>query len=209
MRAFLQAGLAEHLFSSTAIRHLARLLRLVVISAVSGLFAGAIAGGIGSRIVMRIVALADRSSYGLVTENGNIIGEITFGGTLDLVGFAAFLGMFVGIFYALVRRWLPGSGLWKGLSLGAFLLLLAHGFAIDPENPDFRILDPPALSISLFALLPFFYGLLLSPIVERFDRYVPPVLYRAVPTAAGYLTLAGFSTFGLVLLVQDVSDILS
>lgn len=190
-------------------RQLRRLARPIAIGAGAGFIAGLIAGGVGSRIAMRIIALADSSKNGLITENGNIVGEVTLDGTLGLLFFAAvFFGTFGGLLYIAIRRWIPGSGLGKGVSYGVFLLLVGNRTVIDPDNVDFRLLDPPHLSVSLFALVFILYGLILSPIVERFDRYVPASSQRPLVTFIGYVVLAGLSVFGFVLFVTAIGDIL-
>ena len=56
-----------------------RLRETAIIVAGSGI-AGVLVGGLGSRVVMRISALAAPEVRGMVTENGNVVGEITLGG---------------------------------------------------------------------------------------------------------------------------------
>src|SRR3990172_3187676 len=64
---------------------------------VAGGLAGMIAGGLGSRIAMRIAALAaPESAQGLQTEAQATIGQITLDGTLFLVLFAGIASATVG-----------------------------------------------------------------------------------------------------------------
>lgn len=80
-----------------------------------GVFSGLVAGivvGIGARVAMRIVALT-----------AGIRPEFTIGGTLLILVSTAAFGMMLGLIFVAVRRWLPGSGLWKGLAFGLFLVL--------------------------------------------------------------------------------------
>jgi hypothetical protein len=51
---------------------------------IGGAMSGAVFGGVGGRIVMRIVALIDQSAYGVRTDSGATVGEITAGGTITL-----------------------------------------------------------------------------------------------------------------------------
>lgn len=151
-----------------------RLARLGAVGLVSGAAAGVIIGGIGSRLAMRFIALANNELDGLRTENGNIAGELTLDGTLDLIAFGGiFLGILGGFIYVTVRRWVPGSGLWKGVAFGVLLFSVTGSLVIDDENRDFKLFDPPALTIGLFALLFPGYGIVVSLLVERFDKYVP------------------------------------
>ena len=80
---------------------LERLGRMGAMGLLSGAVAGVIVGGIGSRIVMRILAVVNNELSGIPTENGNIVGEITVGGTLGLLIFGGiFAGIIGGLSYA-------------------------------------------------------------------------------------------------------------
>ena len=100
-------------------------LRETAIVVIACGIAGALVGGIGSRLVMRLAALAAPEVRGALTENGNVIGEITLAGTIGLMLFA---GVGSAIFGAgaltVARPWLPHSTALRGLMLGGFLLAL-------------------------------------------------------------------------------------
>ena len=188
-----------------------RILRLAGLAATGilcGAVAGAIVGGGGSRIAMRILAVVNPSTSGIVTENGNIAGQITAEGTADLVFFSIFVGAFGGLVYMVVRRWMPGSGLWKCLADGVFLFCLLGRAIISDENKDFTLFGPPSLGVSLFALLFPLYGLAVSPLVERFNRYIPPLFAHRVAGAVGYVVLAGLAALGLFFDVTAMNALL-
>ena len=188
---------------------LERLGRMGAMGLLSGAVAGVIVGGIGSRIVMRILAVVNNELSGIPTENGNVVGEITVGGTLGLLIFGGiFAGIIGGLFYVLIRRWVPGTGLWKGLAFGIILFLLVGGVVIDKDNIDFELIGPSTLAVSLFAFLFPLYGLVLSPMMERFDPYVPPLFLHPVGTVIGYVLLGGLCVVGLVLDVVALNAIL-
>jgi hypothetical protein len=150
-------------------------IRVLAATAMAGMVAGVIVGGIGSRLAMRILAITSApQATGILTENGNRVGEITLGGTLALllVG-GLLLGPIGGVAYLGVRRWLPGPAWVKGLSFG-FLLLAVFGLGIlNPGNADFTRLGPKSLSVTLFALLFPLFGLTLAPLAERLIRSFP------------------------------------
>ena len=84
------------------------LLRDVFRGGLAGVIAGVICLGVGSRVVMRVAALLDPDQHGRLTDNGNVIGAITFEGTLELVIFVGiFGGLAAGVVWVLVRDWLP------------------------------------------------------------------------------------------------------
>src|SRR5688572_9773063 len=101
------------------------LMREIGIAGLAGALAGVLVGGLGSRVAMRISgAMTDSALVGLArTDNGNILGDITFGGTLALVIFVGFIpGVLAGLFYAATQPWLRPLGRWAGLAFGMALL---------------------------------------------------------------------------------------
>ena len=162
-----------------------------------GLIVGLVVGGVGSRLAMRVMALTSvASARGLETEFGATVGEITLGGTMFLVVAGGVLGMVGGIAYLPVRRLLPGAAWVKGLIFGALLLALAGRFLVSPTNPDFVILSPAGLAVTMFAALPVLYGLLFVPLAERLEPMVasirrPALVIVPVVVALVPLTLAG------------------
>ena len=100
-------------------------LRYAGVALAAGVVAGLLAAGAGGRLVMRLLALTSPAAEGSFTEAGEIIGEITFAGT---VGFILFTGLAAGllsaVLYALVRPVLP-PGRAGGLALGLLLLVVA------------------------------------------------------------------------------------
>src|SRR2546422_11229025 len=92
------------------------LVREVAAGSLSGIVVGIIVGGLGSRLVMRLAAIAGGSGVqGITTSNGNRVGEITGGGTIALILFGGVVaGLFGGLLYASPRPWLPRVGPRRG-----------------------------------------------------------------------------------------------
>ena len=104
--------------------------------------------GLGSRLVMRLLAVADPDAEEL-TENGNQVGDVTLDGTLGLVGFCWRPHGHPGRADRLRRSPLaPHRPPWRGLAFPAVLLALLGGTVIDPENIDLRLLEPAGLAIA-------------------------------------------------------------
>ena len=183
--------------------------RASLVGVLSGAAAGLVAGGLGARLAMRILAVAAGDGVqGIETDNGNIVGQITAGGTIFLVIFGAILGGFGGVIYIAVRRWLPGPPALRGIVYGVFLGLVAGGIlVVHKDNQDFLILGVPVLSITLFALLPFFYGILQVPAASWLERRLPQAgahglaawFYRAciVPAVMPALIVVGSDSEGV------------
>ena len=186
---------------------LLRLGRLLLIGLLSGIVAGFIVGGIGSRVVMRILAALNADQAGVLTENGNISGQITLDGTLELLFFIGiFLGAIGGLLYVAIRRWLPWQGIWRRLAFGGLLFMAFGNAVIQRDNKDFALFGPPALGVSLFALLFPLYGLAVASIVDRIHPYVPPLPARRVAANAAYVLLAGVAAFGLFHTVSSIKS---
>ena len=150
------------------------------IGAVAGIVAGLVVGGLGSRIAMRISAIATGPTCSsLMTENGNTCGEITADGTAGLLIFGGlFPGILGGMIYVVVKPSLAGLERWKGLAFGLMLLAAFGSAVIEPDNVDFGLFGTPALNVVLFAVLFPLFGLAASPLADRMDRYLPHVPLR-------------------------------
>lgn len=150
--------------------------RGTLLGVAAGIIAGVATGGVGSRIAMRIAAvLGGEKIAGLVTENGNVVGDITVDGTVGLIIFGGvFPGIVGGWLYVLIRRWLPGQGWWHGPLFGTLLLMTFGAVIINVDNADFRILGPSVVNVTMFALLFVVFGLLVAPVAGVLDRTLPP-----------------------------------
>ena len=174
----------------------------------AGLAVGVVIAGLGSRLVMRLLAVADPDARGSFTENGNQVGDITVGGTLGLVTFVGIpIGFLAGLIVFAVRRWLPAGQPWRGLAFSAVLLALLGGTVIDPDNIDFRLLEPAGLAIALFGLLFFVAGFWLPLLADRWGPGVPRFLYRTDVTIGGGVVIAVVVGIGLVQVGRDVAEL--
>ena len=188
----------------------------MVFIGISGGVAAGLVGGIGGRLIMRLLAAVNEDKSGIITGNGNIAGEFTAGGTFGFIIFAGlFSGVIGGFVYVLIRRWLPGGKLMKGVTFGLVLLCFSgidpEPLAVplfDPDNVDFALFGPRQLAVGLFLLLFPLYGLVVSIIVERYDRYVPPLFTRSSITVLGCLLIAGVCAFGLSQTVPAINGII-
>ena len=189
-----------------------RIARMVIIGILGGIAAGLV-GGIASRLIMRLLAMVNES--GVMTANGNISGEITASGTIGLIFSVGLIsGVIGGFAYVMIRRWLPGGKLLKGVTFGLVLLCFSGinpdplAPLFDPDNVDFALFGPRQLAAILFALLFPLYGVVVSLVVERYDRYVPPLFTRYSITVFGYILIAGLCALGLSRTVPALNGIL-
>jgi hypothetical protein len=175
--------------------------RLLAIGVLAGFGAGFI-GGIGARLAMRVSGLlTEPANRRLLTENGNVVGEITLAGTLSIAMFAGMVGVFGGLLYVGIRSRLPGTGWRRGLVYGG-LLLATFGFIVmDKDNPDYQLFGPPGVNVGTFSLVYVLFGLVVAPLADWLDRRLPgwpPVRPLRLRAVAGYALLAPFGLVGLL-----------
>jgi hypothetical protein len=150
-------------------------LREASIVVIGSAIAGALVGGIGSRLVMRVAAIAAPGARGSFTENGNVVGEITLAGTIGLIVLASLGSAIFGAgAYIVARPWLPRGVLARGLLFGGFVLVLMGTTAVDPRNSDFVILGDPLLSVAMFSALFVAFGVTASGAMTLLEERVPP-----------------------------------
>ena len=177
--------------------------RTVAPGTLSGFVAGAIVGGAGSRIAMRIAGIAAGDALqGAETEAGFFVGEITADGTVSLVILGGFVGALGGLLYLAARRWMADAGRWRGLAFGALILAIYGSAIVERDNPDFHRFGPPLLNIATFASLFVFFGLLVAPLFERIERALPPP-----STERSGLGARAAQAFGLLLVLPAVMSI--
>jgi hypothetical protein len=195
---------------ATAARTIQRGLRLRALAALeamgtaalAGLIAGVLVGGVGSRIAMRIAgAMSDPALVGIArTNNDNIVGDITFGGTFALIVFGGLLpGLAGGAIYLLARPWLAPFGRWGGVAFGLALLASFGASVIEPFNIDFRKFGAPALNVAMFALLFPLFGAIVAVASTRIERAIDDG-----PTVSGWyvaVVVAALLLLALCLLV--------
>ena len=172
----------------------------------AGIGAGIMAAGAAGRLVMRLLAVtAGDDAQGRITEASEVVGRISADGTFSFVVFTAlFFGSATGGAYLLLRRWLP-AGRAGGLAYGALLLVLA-GTRLEPlreGNPDFDLVGPGWVSVTAFAVLVLFQGMLVAALAGRISRVVPLLGSdpRAIVMHAPLLLLAPVPLVALVLVV--------
>ncbi len=174
-----------------------------------GALSGLVAAGVGSRVVMKLIALADPSTDGTFTDAEATVGEFTVAGTLSLLVLGTIAGVMGGLVYLGVRRWLPVPRAWKGVAFGVLTLVTVGNVLIDAGNVDFQIFEPVLLVVALFSALFFANGLLLAGLMARFhpepDYAGRPTLSRAAATVILIVCVAGSIVFvgGLIGMIED------
>ena len=134
----------------------------------AGFLAGVLIGGVGGRLAMLALRLtSDPTLHGISTDDGFTIGRVSLQ-TLFLLGVTAGLGMLGGLFYLVVRRWIPSR--WRIPLMTSFFALVGGAGLIGPSAVDFTLLSPLPLAVALFVAIPAAYGATMPWIAERLLR---------------------------------------
>ncbi len=162
-------------------------LRDITRGGLAGLIVGVLLAGVGGRLVMRLAALLVPGSVGSFTENGNVIGAITFGGSMGLIVFVGLLfGALAGSLWVVISPWLPAATPTRALLSIPIAVALGTFGLVDERNRDFAILGrDPLVVASLVALVASFGPALV--VVERWlDRRLPHAGPNDRRIVAGY-----------------------
>jgi len=165
----------------------------VLVGAASGAIAGGVVGGIGGRLAMLLLRLTSPDDViGMTSDDGFEIGVVTLD-TVQLVLAIAMLGGINGVLYAALRGAIPRRlrlPLWSVLAAA-----LGGANIVHEDGVDFTFLEPAALAIALFVLLPGAAAAVVVLLVERWSR-VEPWSDGRLTAALSVAAIAG--TFALV-----------
>jgi hypothetical protein len=173
----------------------------------AGAVAGLISAGIGGRVVMHIVALANPDRDGAITDSGATAGQIT-GDTAAVLVLGTLIGIIGGAIYLGVRRWLPVPAAWHGVAYGLVSLLTVGNVLIDSHNVDFQIFQPVVLVVALFAVLFLVNGLIVAALADRFHR--EPTYRRSAPVSRAVAgVIAAVCVLGAVFMSLSVAQMIA
>jgi hypothetical protein len=145
------------------------LVWILGVGLLTGLLVGVLFVGPAARLAMRLLAVTSPDARGLLTEAGEVVGDISFIGTVGVFIFAGLpFGLIGGVAYALASFVLPRGAI-GGAVFGAamFVCLGSRVGPLREENPDFEILGPGWLSVVTFCAMALLAGTLTAPIAAR------------------------------------------
>ncbi len=165
----------------------------------AGFVAGVLIGGLGGRLAMLLLRVtSDPALHGVLTDDGFTIGRVS-AETLFLFGVTAGLGMAGGIFYLVVRRWIPAG--WRVPLMTLFFALVGGAGLIGPGEVDFTRLAPLPLAIALFVAIPAAYGAAMTWMTERLLREDSIVRRRSWAWMVGLAPLVFANIAGVLVLL--------
>ena len=177
-------------------------LREMARGGLAGLVVGVVVGGIGGRLLMRVAALLEPKATSLRTENGNVIGAITFDGTLALLLFGGlFVGVIIGALWVVIRPWLPRRPLVRALVAIPICVAMGTTLLIQDSNSDFLILRRNLVVVGALVGLVALVGPSMVVAESVLDRVLPTVRRRGPALIAYALIDMVGAFFVLALLV--------
>lgn len=164
-----------------------KLVRQIGIGALAGAIAGVLVAGIGGRIAMRVIAVAESAEPGF-----------TISGTFFAVVALALLAMPFAVAYVLAGQHLSAAK-WRAAALGGLYFLLLAGLSlVRPSGSGLGELEiAPILGTALFAGVLALNGIAVHELAVRFERTLPPA-QKTIRSILGYGVLTTLAGFGVV-----------
>ena len=140
--------------------------RLAAIT-VAGAMLGVLVGGVGGRLAMMLLAALNPRATGVTSDDGFTIGQLTIGGTAQLLAAAWQLGLVGAFAYALLRGLMIGPRWFRVLSISVGSGVVVGALIVHSDGVDFTLLQPVSLTIGLFVAIPVLYAALLTLLAEH------------------------------------------
>lgn len=160
---------------------------------VGAYLAGVLTVGPGVRLMMRLLAVTSSDDVqGQLTEAGEVVGQVSFGGSMFLIVIVGIGASLAGLaLFSVLRRWLPRRSVVAGLTgaaIGSGLLVRPVGL-ISSTNRDFELVAPAALAVALCLATLVLFGATFGVLVDHLAPRWP------VPgwNPRGVLSLAPFA----------------
>ncbi len=164
----------------------------------AGFLTGLLIGGVGGRLAMLLLRLtSDPALRGAPTDDGFTIGVFSTQ-TLFLLGVTAGLGILGGLFYLIVRGWIPGRC--RVVVMTVYVGLVGGAGLISPDGIDFNALSPLPLAVAMFVGIAGAYGAVMPWLTERLLRD-GSVMHRGKVWIAGLLPLVAANIVGILVVL--------
>ncbi|MEX1126423.1 MAG: hypothetical protein WD895_01220 [Acidimicrobiia bacterium] len=145
-----------------------RLIEGMRVLIVGGIPFGVLVAGVGSRLAMFLLRVTSSDRVvGITSDDGFTIGQVTLGGTYNLLMLGAAVGIIGAGAYLVVAPWLIGPTWFRRLTTGLASAAVVGSMLVHADGIDFTLLEPTWLAIGLFVALPGLFGTLVGSAVDR------------------------------------------
>ena len=153
----------------------------------AGVLLGLLIGGVGGRLAMMLLARRNPAVSGVVSDDGFEMGRFTTSGSLNLLMAGAFLGALGGVVYLVLRALLTGPRWFQVLSISLGPAVVVGSMLVHPGGVDFTLIEPLALPVVLFLLIPGLFGAAMTLLGERW--LAPGSRFNTAGTAPALIPL--------------------
>lgn len=137
----------------------------------AGIWLGALVGGLGGRLAMLLLrATSSEHVVGVTSDDGFFIGRVTLGGTYNLIGLGAAIGIIGAAAYRWVEHWLLGPPWFRRLTAALGAGAVVGSMLVHTDGVDFNVLEPQWLAIALFVLIPAAFAYFIGPLEDALAR---------------------------------------
>lgn len=148
-----------------------RLIEEMRVLIVAGIPVGVLVAGVGSRLAMLLLRITSPDRViGITSDDGFTIGQITVGGTYNLLLLGATVGIIGAGAYQMVAPWLIGPTWFRRLTTGLASAAVVGSMLVHADGIDFTLLKPTWLAIGLFVALPGVFGILIGSTVDAVSK---------------------------------------
>jgi hypothetical protein len=138
---------------------------------VGGIPVGVLVAGMGSRLAMFLLRVTSPARVvGVISDDGFTIGQVTLGGTYNLLLLGAAVGVIGAGAYQMVAPWLIGPTWFRRLTTGLASAAVVGSMLVHADGIDFTLLKPTWLAIGLFVALPGLFGTLIGSAVVAVSK---------------------------------------
>ncbi len=174
--------------------------------AAAGAGIGALTVGVISRAAMFLLIRLNPEADGVISDDGFEMGRFSVSGSLNLVVAGLLFGVLSAVFYLALERLRFGPAWFRTLSLSVGAGVVAGSMIVHSDGVDFTLLEPLALTVTLFLAIPVLHVALLDLAAVR----IRDARGRPAPSATGVVAwslrvaLAVLFVMAVASLVDDV-----
>jgi hypothetical protein len=143
-------------------------VRVLSATIIIGAATGAVIGGLGGRLAMRILFLtSDDAVRGLTSDDGFEIGRFTLGDTAGLVVVTSVIGVIAALIFLVAWPFVSRFGRTTVPMMAVLYGVVGGAMMVHTDGVDFTVLEPAALAIALFVAICAGFGAVVAHLVGR------------------------------------------
>jgi hypothetical protein len=143
-------------------------VRVLSATIIIGVATGAVIGGLGGRLAMRILFLtSDDAVKGLTSDDGFEIGKFSLGDTAGLIVVTSVIGVIAALLLLVAWPFVSRFGRTTVPMMAVLYGVVGGALMVHTDGVDFTVLEPAALAIALFVAICAGFGAVVAHLVGR------------------------------------------